>query len=280
MYVSRPARPSAEAILRCMFLLLIYNVMFLNSAAADIVAYWRFEEGTADSTATGDLSILDSSGRQLHGTPYGGPVYRSVSQPVSSLAFEFDGVDDRVFVADDPLFQLTRSLTLEALVRVDEFGVNREVVFRGDNRGGLDPYQLAITAGGQLAFTIDNAANVRTRLLSPDVLPLGELVHVAGTLDDVTGDMKLYINGSLVSETNTVQRPFGPLDPNQSPGIGIGSLNSSEQMLFKGLIDEVRISDTALGPGSFVPEPCSLWLWGMAAVSLGIVVYRVRNRNG
>ncbi len=44
---------------------------------AGVVAYWRFEEGTANAAAAGADSIVDSSGHGLSGTPIGGPTYKT-----------------------------------------------------------------------------------------------------------------------------------------------------------------------------------------------------------
>ena len=65
----------------------------------------------------------------------------------------------------------------------------------------------------------------------------------------------------------------GPLDPTQDPGLGIGSYETAafgDFASFDGLIDEVRISDTALSPSEFlsVPEPTFMGLFGLLGLSL------------
>jgi hypothetical protein len=64
--------------------------------------------------------------------------------------------------------------------------------------------------------------------------------HVAGTLENATGTMTLYVNGTVVNQTTTTIRPFGDLDRNSHPGIGIGNLKDGAGQGFDGLIDEVR----------------------------------------
>ena len=130
------------------------------SVQATTIAHWRFEEGTANTTATGVDSILDSSGKGHHGTPNNGPIYRTTTFPGSTIGLEFDGVDDYVFIPDHADFQLTQSLTLEAFVRVDSYptgGSNpqNQIIFRGDDRPGKDPYFLRIVPSGNLVFSIN-----------------------------------------------------------------------------------------------------------------------------
>jgi hypothetical protein len=160
-----------------------------SSAPAATIAHWRFEEGPLDSAASGTDSIRDWSGNNVHGTPFGGPVYRSVpTVPGSTLALEFDGMNDRVFVPDDPVVELTQGLTLEAYVLLDAYPQNAaglaQIVFRGDDRGGIDPYYLSVTDAGILRFHIEAGFGVGARVHSPDPVVLGEFLHVAGTLDD------------------------------------------------------------------------------------------------
>ena len=55
--------------------------------------------------------------------------------------------------------------------------------------------------------------------------------HLAGTLDDATGSLRLYVNGVLGGIDVTTIRPFGPLQSDQSPGVAIGGLQSGNPFL-------------------------------------------------
>jgi len=85
-------------------------------------------------------------------------------------------------------------------------------------KAGLDPYSLTILPDGRMRFEIDGG-NGAADLWAP--VSLGQLIHVAATLDDATGSMKLYQNGSLVAQQIPTIRPFRDLDPTLHPGIGI-----------------------------------------------------------
>ena len=109
-----------------------------------------------------------------------------------------------------------------------------------------------------LTFAIMNASEVSAFVTA--LVPFNQWIRVAGTLDDATGAMKLYVNGAQVASTVTTVRPFALLDPGASPGLGIGSDPTGEYGEFlNGWLDEVRLSDVALNPSQFlIPEPSAL----------------------
>jgi len=202
------------------------------------VAYWRFENGTAGAAATG--TVIDSSGNGHNGTAINGPVY-SATVPAAKvpqtgaadkLSMSFNGSNQRISIPDSPPFQLTQSLTLEADFDLQGIGPklnwSHYIVFRGDNRGGLDPYWLGIqkTSSGQLLlmFEICPASNARVTVSAP--ITMNKWYEAAGTLDNATGKMSLYLNGQLVSSTTTTTRPLGVLTGGV-PGLGIGNTQSA-----------------------------------------------------
>jgi hypothetical protein len=101
--------------------------------------------------------------------------------------------------------------------------------------------------------------------------------HVAGTLDDATGNMKLYVNGVLAASSNTSIRPFALLDSNYDPRVLIGGPQG-----FHGSMDEIRVTNTALRPDQFlnatpVPEPRPILL-AFAGLTL-LCCYKINVRR-
>lgn len=255
------------------------------TAQSSVIAHWTFDEGGNGAIASGAGSVLDSSGNGFHGTPSGSPIYRTLSGGGTGLEFDQDFVQ----VADSALF-VSNSLTVEAIVNIDALpsaGNLAQIVFRGDDQAGRDPFYLGFL-GDQLRWYIEGPSPGASALHASFAGLVDELVHVAGTIDDATGAMKLFINGAEVASTTTTTRPTVSISPLSGCGISIGALEDCylfgpPAQYLNGIIGEVRISNTALAPGQFlgatasVDEPASLLLTGGL---LGAIAARVRRRRG
>jgi chitodextrinase len=207
-----------------------------GDAGSGLIAWWRGEGDATDSAGAND------------GTLHGGYDFPA---GVDGHAFRFNGVDGGINVADLDDLKLTQSLSIAAWVSLDhfpEFGWG-QIVFRGDDRGGLDPYMLAVHHDGYLAFHVESETAQAN--LTAAVPVVGHYFHVAGTLDDETGVMRLYVNGAVAAETVTAVRPLRDLDPEHHPGLGIGHHpgypDSPWPHPLAGSLDEVRLYDRALG---------------------------------
>jgi hypothetical protein len=160
-------------------------------------------------------------------------------------AFQFNGGSDRVFIADSPSLAVTASLTLDAWVNAASTPPNGigNIIFRGDDGPLLGPYTLRMV-GSNVSFQINDAAGNIASVQAP--LPLNQFVLVAGTLDDATGVMTLYLNGIVAAQTTTTVRPYGTLT-GANPGVSIGNSQSDATLEpFVGLIDEVEVLNRAL----------------------------------
>lgn len=192
-----------------------------------LVAWWR-----------GDGNADDSAGSH-NGTLQGGMGFTT---GMFGQAFA-GGSNKRVLVPDSPDFELTTSVSIGAWVNIQANGYT--VLLRGDDRPGLDPYALSMDGANNMGFQITDATGAAKSIFAP--IPFNVWVQVTATLDDSTGDMRLYFNGNLVAEAFTTIRPFGALDPTQNPGIGIGNTPTYD-FPFMGAIDEVVLYQRALSP--------------------------------
>jgi hypothetical protein len=214
---------------------------------AGLVGWWK-----------GDGNTLDSFGGN-------NGVNQNVtySNGVVGQAFAFDPENypyanyTGIQIADQPAYALTNSLTIEGWVRSRGNGYN--IFWRGDNRPGMDPYVLGMSGSNiGLWITDQNGNNVGVE--TP--IPFYTWTHVAATLDGSSGNMSIYINGVLAAQTNTTIRPFGPLIPGDSPGVGIGNLNDGQNSFpFIGDIDEISLYNRALAAGE-IQAIYSAGSWG------------------
>ena len=120
------------------------------------------------------------------------------------------------------------------------------IFFRGDDRPGLDPWQIDLRTPGFVGFQITDSQNRIVRIEAP--IQLNEWQHIAATFG-TQGNLKLFVNGEPAAETNTTIRPLGDLEPTQNPALGIGNIGGTAyNEPFHGMIDEMVLYSRALNP--------------------------------
>jgi len=196
----------------------------------------------------GDGNAMDIIGGN-NGTLVNGVSY---APGVLGDAFSFDGgAKTGIKVPDYPALKLTNSLTIEAWVKIGGLTntIDGMILFRGDDRGGLDPYALAIS-GGTTSAVFHIAASLTSEAGVAAPVPMGRFFHLAATLDGTSGKMSLYVDGALARTNTTAVRPFGDLDPSANPAVGIGNIGGLPLSIyaspFRGLIDDLRVYSRAL----------------------------------
>ncbi len=260
---------------------LAFQSIFVSGAT---VGHWKFEHGVPDTLATGLGTVLDYSGNGINGTPLANPIYRQAIPGSSQVALQFTSGNQKVFFEDMAAFSLTGSMTIEATIRYDGFPATNhwgltQILFRGDDRGGNDPYYFAIDTSNRLNFLIQGSPgfdpSVQSVIRSAP-LDLGRWYRVAAMLNDATGRQSIFIDGVETVHTITTIRPMANLDPSLNPGVAIGNLQSTTwSQAFGGLIDEVRLKNSAeLTSVEPIPEPSTYCI-----ISLLGALPAVRRRN-
>jgi hypothetical protein len=192
-----------------------------------LVAAYGFEEpsGTA---------AVDSAAGLNPGT-LSGPTRSASGRFGAALAF--DGVNDRVDVADSASLDLTTGMTLEAWVRPDSGGWRTALL--KERPGGLAYALYSSTDSNTPSAELRTSASPETR--GPSALPTGTWSHLATTYDGAT--LRLYVNGTQVSSkavTGSLAVTTGALR--------IGG-NAIWGEYFAGVLDEVRVYNRALTAG-------------------------------
>jgi hypothetical protein len=196
-----------------------------HATSAPVAAY-GFED-SAPSTV-GDSSVFGNAG-----TVQGGAT-RTAGRFGSSLSF--DGVDDRVRIADAGSINLATGMTLEAWVKPTSTSGWHTVLMKEritDLSYAL--YGSGSDYPGSFVATDGETGNAR----SPGPLTANTWAHLAATYDGTT--LRTYVDGELAGSTT---QSSGPIIPGDG-ALWIGG-NGIWGEHFKGAIDEVRIYDRAL----------------------------------
>ncbi len=127
---------------------------------------------------------------------------------------------------------LNRSMTFEGWLKLDSYR-GKVIERRTRDLYYLTSYDVQVSFSGSLQFLIYYSSDSATGIGSPP-LPLGQFVHFAASLDDETGQMRMYINGSLVEQRTITQRPLNIPEAI----VKVGNIN--------GVTDELSVYNRAL----------------------------------
>lgn len=229
-----------------------------------LVAAYDFDEGTG-------TTVTDASGNGNTGTvsnttwivadksesKFNGSVDNTPSKPGGKYgnALVFNGTSSVVTVPNSSSLQLTTGMTLEAWVNPSVItNVWRDVIYKGDDNYFLEGTSNT-TGSPPAAGGTFGSSNVFTAGMS--ALPVNTWTHLTETYDGST--LRLYINGIQVSSRSQTGNILTSTYPLQIGGDSLYGQN------FQGMIDEVRIYDTALTqaqiqtdmntPIGYVPPP-------------------------
>jgi glucose/arabinose dehydrogenase len=192
---------------------------------AGLVAAYGFDENTG--TAVGDASGNANNGVAGNATWAAGKF---------GSALSFNGTSSRVTVPDANTLDLTRASTIEAWVWPTALSGWATVVLK-ERTGGI-VYSLYADNGGNVPVG-QLWTGAERNALGTSKLALNAWTHLAATWDGAT--LRLYVNGiqtGSAAVNATLDASTGPLS--------IGG-NAIWGEFFKGLIDEVRVYDHALG---------------------------------
>lgn len=189
------------------------------------------------------------AGRSM--TPVLRPGTSRVAVPTGG-GFQFDGHTGGISLGDLPALRLTKSMSVSAWVKLDAIpspGTNGQIVFRGDDRNGLDPYHVTVMADGRVYFGIEDGTGRGDFVSAP--IQAQRWTHVLSTLNDKSGELAIWVDGVRGERKKTDVRPFADLDPNNAPGVSIGNvqnMSGPHRQPFFGQLSRIAIYRQALSP--------------------------------
>ncbi|MEZ5596736.1 MAG: LamG-like jellyroll fold domain-containing protein, partial [Pseudomonadales bacterium] len=192
---------------------------------ADLQGYYTFEGGNAND---------QSAGTAHDGAFFGDAT--TVIDPQRGEVLSLDGTGDYVLLS--PAVPDSQTYTLAAWINPDNLAEDRRVINLGNN------VSITVLSNGQLrAQYRDTAGSTWFNITSTETVTLNQWQHVAFTVDAVSGEQKLYLNGVVVAQAMNTAALF--FQPN---GHYLGGNVGGATKLFSGLMDDALIYTRALSP--------------------------------
>lgn len=233
-------------------LILFQTLVLAAAASASTVAHWTFDN-LNDSTANNhhlantNTSTTLSGGRANFTGAGGGTSGQNVMTAPDSAAWS-----DTSFTVES-ILSVSSTTTLSGIVTHMRTGTDGRQWFFGTNESGVPIIIINPSAGSEAritsTFTGLTAGNTYYLAVAVDLSAANPADRITFYLRDITSD------GAF--QTSNVSTSFTGFAAS-SAALAIGSTGHSTSRL-TGSIDEVRISDTKLGPNELliapIPEP-------------------------
>jgi hypothetical protein len=169
----------------------------------------------------------------------------------TDFALAFDGLKSHVELPG-LIYDGSHPLTVEAYVRPGASAANSQIVCNAEGAG----FGFGLT-GGRWKFDMVDAAGKLQVAASDAAADPNRLVHLAGVYDGA--ELRLYVDGRVQQTQPVIQgTKASPLalvigaNPKE-PSFTGGAADFTE--FFAGVVDEVRISNTARYVADFTPLP-------------------------
>jgi len=276
----------------------------LDEPNPSTIVYWRFEEGTAGQAHSGhdDGWYLDSSMYGYDLSAWGSEVNPTASSDVKSAKVPRTGEDNDVslsfngsstVISGDSgsglnTHNFSSGITIELIAKFNAGGTVAAIAKTGRPSTDGDPTcTIKRRADNRLQFTIFDGAGTKHDLRSDaDVVPVGSWCYIAGVCNGTDASLYILRSGDAGYQLVASATGFsgGALySDNEKWSVGAGRWSDEYPNGYvDGLIDEVRISDTALPTemflGTIIPEP-GLIINGFALILTGWFIRRKFDRK-
>ena len=253
------------------------------------VAYWRYEENTSGPVSAGNGGeaefnnvVLDSSANANHMRTYNGqtaPEYTTdvpfatvpLTGAANTASLYFDAATDGSWLdlvytdTNAPIRSMQFSAwTIEASFKMDSLATNQAVFAKdGNPLGGQPPFSLMFRSSDQkFEVGLVDGSGTAQYASSLGTITTGQWYSVAATANATT--LSLWLKGPgdsayVLQESTPISGAFFNTYSglNDAWAAGRRRWNGGEVDLFKGWIDEIRVSAAALPASKFLASGTS-----------------------
>jgi hypothetical protein len=195
---------------------------------------WKFD----------DASAGDFSGNGNNGLVRGTPNFSATLPALTNHSVSFNGTNGRVNVPISQSLNINGPLTVETWFKVND---NSSCQFLVGTQNGAGGFMLLANQGMPQLYITNNSGVNDFLIAWPPIITTGEWHHMAGVFDG--NQYRLYLDGVLCASKNSTLAPGGVTTP-----LAIGSSFDGSWGWTNGLVDEVRVSASALYTSSFTPK--------------------------
>jgi hypothetical protein len=216
----------------------VIAALALGRALAPAPLLWLSPEGKVLLQGKPAKGVRITAGASTVDTPFG-------------LGLDLDGSHGGLLLPDSPVLALNDSITVSTWVYLRGYvqaGPGAQILFRGDDRNGLDPYSLVVHSDGNVAFEINDATGGGGVDFH---VPLKQWIHITASFDAALSEAKLWIDDRCVKTSEILHQPLINLSKDSAPGIGIGNVQNNKgphNQPLNGIIADLRLYNAILRP--------------------------------
>ncbi len=203
-----------------------------------LVGFWRMDESTG-------TTAKDCSGNGRDGTLYGAATWSAYGRRGGAL--NLDGLDDCARVVSTLVLTTDSQFSYAAWFKWTGGGGGSDGrKFILESTGSGNPYVLSacVNGSGKIQVYSSLSSGTTPNLIGATTIWPNQWYHLAVTWDRTGGanNLKLYLNGVVDGQVTTL---LGY--PVATTGLMIGTYRGANDRWFRGLVDDVRVFNRALG---------------------------------
>ncbi len=213
--------------------ILQYEASLHRYLGADIVGWWKFDEGEGSVA-------YDISGHNNDGTLVNNPQWVDGVPGKEGYALEFDGVGDYIYISNNSSLNFgTNSFTTAVWLYID-INIEGTTAFLG-KCGSTNGWRWRRATDGRLAVSLHDSLSWKSYYSDKNFLMLGEWIHVITVVDQSSKEISFYLNGEL----DSIEKNIRDYNLGTNGTFQIGRSNFAA-IYYKGLISDLRIYSRAL----------------------------------